>query len=157
MSLLWYFLSLWPQRGCISLKNSIKYVLSIVLTLESRANSRKYLYRLWARNKPLLLGQTVGSFCCWETTRMVFSVATVVNEKVTDSYFLVWCLPRQCWFAVLCRFWLQCSHGLRQKFPNLYSLCPPPIKNFTNITPPNRINSNKETLHKVQPMNGIHL
>jgi hypothetical protein len=46
--------------------------------------------------------------------RIGFNVATVVNEKVIDFYFLVWCMPRQSWFAVLCRFWLQCSHGLRR-------------------------------------------
>jgi len=23
--------------------------------------------------------------------------------------------PDKCWFAVLCRFWLQCSRGLRRK------------------------------------------
>jgi hypothetical protein len=37
-----------------------------------------------------------------------------MKEKAVDLYVLVWSLPRQWWFAVLCWFWLQCSHGLRQ-------------------------------------------
>jgi hypothetical protein len=48
-------------------------------------------------------------------SRIGFNAATAVKEKVIDIYFLVWCMPRQCWFAVLCRFWLQYSHGLRPR------------------------------------------
>jgi hypothetical protein len=55
----------YSQTGGISLTSSIKYVLSI--TFESRANRRKFMARLSARNKRLLLSQTVRS--CWETTR----------------------------------------------------------------------------------------
>jgi hypothetical protein len=114
MSLLWYFLSLWSQRGGIFITSSIKYVLSIVLTVESRANRRKCLARLSAQNEPSLLGQT-GVVGRQLGSRIEFSVATVVNEKAIDFYFLVWCLPRQCWFVVLCRFWLHCSHGLMHR------------------------------------------
>jgi hypothetical protein len=36
----------------------------------------------------------------------------LMKKKAVDFYFLLWSFPRQCWFAVLCQSWLQCSHGL---------------------------------------------
>jgi hypothetical protein len=41
-----------------------------------------------------------------------FSVAADIDRNVFDFYFLIWSLSRR---VVLCRFWLQCSRGLRWK------------------------------------------
>lgn len=38
--------------------------------------------------------------------------ATTMKKTAADFYFFPWSLTRQCWFTVLCQFWLQCSHNL---------------------------------------------
>jgi hypothetical protein len=73
-------LVLWSQRGGISLTSSIKYVLSLVLTLESRASRRKCLLRLsagtnlfcWSRQSGVV-GRQLGS-------RIGFNAAAVLND-----------------------------------------------------------------------------
>jgi hypothetical protein len=79
-SLLWQFLSLWSQRGVISLTSSMRQVLSISTTLESCAHCSRYLARLSARNKLTLLEP--DSRGRQHSSLIVFSVAVDINSNM---------------------------------------------------------------------------
>jgi hypothetical protein len=74
-------------------------------------------YRILLHLNPVLRAGSIWPDCrlktnlfCWSRqsgvverqlgSRIGFNAATAVKEKVIDIYFLVWCMPRQCWFAL---------------------------------------------------------
>jgi len=70
-----------------SMASSTRSVFSIATTIESYANSSRCLARLPARNRPILLGQTVGS--CWEETHLSDRVQCGRWHKQPCGWFLL--------------------------------------------------------------------
>ena len=50
--------------------------------------------------------------CAWDCPCVATSMDTHVGLNVATRFCNAY--PDKCWFAVLCRFWLQCSRALRE-------------------------------------------
>jgi hypothetical protein len=93
------FVSLVSRKWKIP-NQSVIWVLSIVLTLESRANRRKCLARLSSQNKPIVLGQTARS--CWETARKSDRFLCRHCHEGKGGWFLLPCLESAQTMLVCC-------------------------------------------------------
>jgi hypothetical protein len=76
-----------------------------------------YLPRLSGANKmSLFRADSLARYllqCAYEDSSVVTMDKTVVGLNVATRSCSVY--PDKCWFAVLCRFWLQCSRTLRRR------------------------------------------
>jgi hypothetical protein len=75
-----------------------------------------YLPRLSGANRvSLFRADSLARYtlqCAWDSS-VVAMDKTVVGLNVATRFCSV--CPDKCWFAVLCRFWLQCSRNLRHR------------------------------------------